>query len=151
MKKMKMMTRGIGTLLAASLILVSGFVLADVTIPNTFSPGTPIKSGDVNANFAALNTGKQDKVVTFTHIASAANSSQNYTFIDNAATNGNPNAFVIVTPNRSPPGGTTQFYYGSISISYSGTGASGKWTILHDKGPTEPIVVGEAFNVLVVK
>src|SRR5215207_8897342 len=93
---MKMFTRGVGSLAAASMLLVSGFVLADVTIPNAFTPGTAIKSTDVNANFAALNTGKQDKAAVFTHIATAANISVNYTTIDNPATNGNPNALVFV-------------------------------------------------------
>lgn len=133
--------------LAAAMVLGSGIVLADITMPNKFVAGGTIKSAEVNANFDALNTGKQDKLVAFTHVAKTANISQNYTFIDNPATNGNPNAILIVTPNRSPGGVGAPFYYGSVSVSY----ANAKWGILHDKGPTEPIGDGESFNVLVMK
>lgn len=132
---------GVGATLGAAI------VFADVTIPNKFVPNTPIKSSEVNANFDALNAGKQDKVVAFIHVASPTNISNNYTFIDNPATNGNPNAILIVTPNRSPAGGAAPFYYGSVSVSYG----SGKWAILHDKGPSEPVADKEAFNVLVLK
>jgi hypothetical protein len=53
-------------LLGALLVLLGVPVLATVTLPYTFSPGTPIRSAEVNANFAALadaagrlETGKQ--------------------------------------------------------------------------------------------
>lgn len=138
---------------AAVLLLVSGVVLADITMPNKFNAGTTIKSSEVNANFDALNAGKQDKLVAFTHVASLANIAPppngNYTVIDNAATNGNPNAILIVTPNRSPVGVTSPYYYGSISVQYNA--AASKWSILHDKGPSEPIQAAESFNVLVFR
>ena len=43
------------------LIILTGFFcgsfgVAQVTVPNTFKPGSPIKSADVNANFKALET-----------------------------------------------------------------------------------------------
>ena len=43
------------------LIILTGFFcgafgIAQVTVPNTFKPGNPIKSADVNANFKALET-----------------------------------------------------------------------------------------------
>jgi len=137
----------------ASLLLLSGLVLA-VPIPHTFTAGTSIKSAEVNANFAALNTGKQEKLTAFKHVArtsGAANTSANYTYIDNPATNGDPNAILIVTPNRS--GGV--FYSGSISVQYDATNPiaalANKWTILHDIGPSSLMQDNEAFNVLVLK
>jgi hypothetical protein len=132
---------------AAAVVLVSGAVLADITIPNKFVAGGTIKSADVNANFDALNTGKQDKVTVFTHVATATSINMNSTVIDNPATNGAPNATLIITPNRSPGGVAAAFYYGSVSVNYG----NGKWQIIHDKGPTEPVQVNEAFNVVVYK
>lgn len=133
-----------------SVLFASGVVLADIALPSTFTPATPIKSAEVNANFAALNTGKQDKVVAFTHVGTAANTSGNYTTIDNAAVNGKPDVLLMITANKSPVGGgATVFYAGSSSVQYDPTG--GKWSILHDIGPGQPILVGEAWNVVVFK
>src|SRR5262249_39802833 len=36
--------------------------LVRAQVPNTFAPNTPIKSTDVNANFTALDNGKQARV-----------------------------------------------------------------------------------------
>jgi hypothetical protein len=132
-----------------SILFASGVVFADIALPNTFTAGTPIKSADMNANFGAMNAGKQDKLVAFTHVAAAANITGNYSVIDNAAVNGKADAVLIVTANKSPPGGPTVFYAGSVSVQYDATG--GKWSILHDIGPGQPIVAGEAWNVLVLK
>ncbi len=46
----------IGGILVAS----SAYVLAAVSIPNTFAPNTPIKSADVNANFSSLKSAIDD-------------------------------------------------------------------------------------------
>jgi|GEM_PF-3900975 len=132
-----------------SLLFASGVVFADVALPHSFTAGSPIKSAEVNANLTALNTGKQDKVVTFTHVAAAANIIGNYTVLDNPAVNGKADAVLIITSNKSPPGGPTVFYNGSVSVQYDATG--GKWSILHDVGNVSPIQVGEAWNVLVLK
>lgn len=52
---------------SASLILISPLAWpADLTIPNTFVPGTPATAADVNANFSATATAvnsKQDRVI----------------------------------------------------------------------------------------
>ena len=40
----------------------------------------------------------------FVHTATAGNIAGNYTKIDNALTNGNPNAIVFTTPNWNPGG-----------------------------------------------
>lgn len=67
----------IGGILVAS----SAYVLAAVSIPNTFSPNTPIKSADVNANFSSLksavdalqaNPVLNDASVTTTKLAAGA-------------------------------------------------------------------------------
>ena len=67
----------IGGILVAS----SAYVLAAVSIPNTFAPNTPIKSADVNANFSSLksaidalqaNPVLNDASVTTTKLAAGA-------------------------------------------------------------------------------
>ena len=67
----------IGGILVAS----SAYVLAAVSIPNTFAPNTPIKAADVNANFSSLksaidalqaNPVLNDDSVTTTKLAAGA-------------------------------------------------------------------------------
>jgi hypothetical protein len=55
--------RDLKHLTLGAVLMVSGLsVLAAVNLPHTFQAGTTIKANEVNANFAALNTGKQDRV-----------------------------------------------------------------------------------------
>ncbi len=42
--------------LFAGLLLASPGAYGDVTVPNTFKPGSPIKSAEMNANFKSLET-----------------------------------------------------------------------------------------------
>lgn len=42
--------------LAAALALAVGVSYAQITIPNTFAPGTTIRSSEVNTNFSELGT-----------------------------------------------------------------------------------------------
>jgi hypothetical protein len=76
----------------------------------------------------------------FAHTASAANSSGDYTDIDNPATNGNPNALVFVTPTFD------HFVYNNhnIGVWYN----SGKWSIFNQDN-LSPMPDQASFNVVV--
>jgi hypothetical protein len=56
-------------LLVGVVLALPAMSLAEIVLPNTFSPNTRISSQQVNANFAALNAGKVDsnKVIAFIH------------------------------------------------------------------------------------
>ena len=78
----------------------------------------------------------------FVHTATGGNSAGDYTTIDNALTNGNPNAIVLVTPNYNPGGGV--YDNNNIGVFYTGS----KWAIFHQDGLTG-MTAGAAFNVTV--
>ena len=80
----------------------------------------------------------------FVHTATAGNSAGDYTTIDNALTNGNPNAIVFVTPNWNPGGVGATYENHNIGVFYS----SGKWRIFNQDITAVP--VNAAFNVLVL-
>ena len=79
----------------------------------------------------------------FVHKATVANINSNWTTIDNALTNGNPNAIVFVTPNYNPGdvGGTYDNH--NIGVWYTGS----KWAIFNQDITAIP--VNAAFNVYV--
>lgn len=52
----------LGRVAAAGAILLFSTALFGMKVPYTFEPGTIIRSAEVNANFGALETGKQDKL-----------------------------------------------------------------------------------------
>lgn len=80
--------------------------------------------------------------VIYTHIATVANTTANWTELDNKDTNGNPNAFVIVTPNRSSsPNDIVDTH--PVGVWYDGI--AGKWAIFNQDRTAMP--VGAAFNV----
>ena len=83
----------------------------------------------------------------FVHTATAGNSAGNYTTIDNALTNGNPNAIVFVTPNLNPGGVLGAYENNNIGVYYS-TSAH-RWRIFNQDGSTA-IPLNAAFNVLVL-
>jgi len=80
----------------------------------------------------------------FVHIASSANITSNSTSIDNALTNGNPNAIIFVTPNYNPGGSGGKYHNRNIGVWNNG----GEWLIFNQDGT--PMAAGAAFNVLVL-
>ena len=78
----------------------------------------------------------------FVHTATADNIHFNHTNIDNALTNGNPNAIVFTTPNLNPGGGVGTYNNHNIGVQYEG-----QWEIFNQDGLNMPS--GPAFNVLV--
>jgi len=82
--------------------------------------------------------------VQFVHVATAANSSVDYTIIDHPLTNGNPNAIILVTPNWNPGGVGGTYDNHPIGVWYNGS----KWAIFNQDGVTA-IPVGAAFNVII--
>ena len=76
----------------------------------------------------------------YTHVATTANTSANWTELDNKSTNGNPNAFVVVMPNRSA--GTT-FDNHPVGVWYDAM--QGRWAIFNQDRAAMP--VGAAFNL----
>ncbi|OLB80154.1 MAG: hypothetical protein AUI14_07670 [Actinobacteria bacterium 13_2_20CM_2_71_6] len=81
---------------------------------------------------------------SFVHIASGANSTYDWTDLDNAITNNNPAAVVFVTPNWSPHGGTAIYDDHPIGVWYH----DGRWAIFHQDQSAIP--AGAAFNVYAV-
>jgi hypothetical protein len=85
------------------------------------------------------------KPVMFVHTATAANSGLYVTLIDHPATNGNPNAILIISCNY----GTTGPYHNkAISAFYNSTNG-GKWSVANEDFSAMPI--GAKFNILVKK
>ncbi len=74
--------------------------------------------------------------IIYTHIATASNTTANWTELDNNDTNNNPKAFVIVTPNRSAsPGHVVDDH--PVGVWYDGM--AGKWAIFNQDGAAMPI------------
>ena len=80
---------------------------------------------------------------TFIWRASAANSAGDYTIIDNPATNGNPNAVVLVTHNWNPGGVAGVYENHRLGVYYVGT--INKWAIYHQD--TTPYTLNANYNV----
>ena len=78
--------------------------------------------------------------VVYTHVATSANTTANWTALDNKATNNNPNAFVVVMPNRS---GGTAIDNHPVGVWYDAM--AGKWAVFNQDKSAMP--VGAAFNV----
>jgi hypothetical protein len=78
----------------------------------------------------------------FVHTATTGNIHFNHTNIDNALTNGHPNAIVFTTPNLNPGGGSPIYDKHNIGVLYEG-----QWEIFNQDGLSSP--AGLAFNVLV--
>ncbi|MBL7818470.1 MAG: PKD domain-containing protein [Saprospiraceae bacterium] len=108
----------------------AGTYSVKLTVANT--AGSTLKTLVVTVNAPSS--------VMFLHTSTAANIASNWTTIDNPATNNNPNAVLIVTPNW----GTTGPYHNkSIGVWYN----NGKWTIFNQD--ISAMAAGVKFNVLV--
>jgi hypothetical protein len=81
----------------------------------------------------------------FLHEATAANTSGNYTLIDNPLTNNDPNATVFVTQNWNPAGEAGVYNKHVIGVWYSTT--QQKWSVFNQAGAAMPD--GASFNILV--
>ena len=80
----------------------------------------------------------------FVHTANAGNTDVHVTTIDNPLTNNNPNAFLLVTQNYSPGGGSGTYNNHPVQVTY----LSGRWFILNQDFANMPS--GASFNVLVL-
>lgn len=109
------------------LISVAGF---------TFSQPLP-NGGDS----PTINSGKH-----FVHIATAGNSTANYTTIDNLNTNGNPTAKLFISHHWNGSG--SGVYNDHVSGLWYNSSSS-KWTIFNEDPGNVPIVVNSAYDVLV--
>lgn len=83
------------------------------------------------------------QVTSFIHRASPSNIKDNWTVIDHPATNGAPNAILVVTPNFSPGGKGGTYLNHPIGVWF----ADGRWAIFNQD--RAPMPEGAAFNVLV--
>ncbi|WP_295816458.1 hypothetical protein [uncultured Deinococcus sp.] len=123
---------------------------ATFTTPHTFTAGSPIKAAEVNGNFEAAQTELRrldSKVVGFVHTSTATNITGNWTCLDNAATNGRPDAIVTVTHNYNPGGNSALNNYDPnlTGVWYY----QSKWCIYHED-TSKPMLAGKTYNVVVV-
>jgi hypothetical protein len=82
----------------------------------------------------------------FVHTATAANTAENYTFIDHPLTNGNRDAIVLVTKNMNPGGGAGGTgMIPPLGVFYSFINQ--KWGIFIQNRAT--MVIGTDYNVLI--
>jgi O-glycosyl hydrolase len=92
-------------------------------------------------NVQILNAGTD----AFVHRATTSNIDGDYTWIDHARTNNNPEAIIFVTPNLSPPGmGGGVYLNHSIGVWYTGS----RWAIFNQD--IASMTQGPAFNVLIL-
>jgi hypothetical protein len=90
----------------------------------------------------------------FTHVATASNSFENFTCLNNPLTNNRPTAIVMVTQNFNPGGGAAGVYNNNPIGVYYGNNpgnplSSNKWCVFNQR-TTESIPVNAAFNILVI-
>ncbi len=138
------------TLTALTIALSAPVLAAPYTTPNTFAPGSAIKAAEMNANFQAAQTELRrldTKVVAFVHTSTAGNITNNWTCIDNSASNNTPTALVFVTPNYSPPSPTPSGYAPyPIGVWYT----TNKWCIFY-QDVTKIMPAGLSFNVMITR
>jgi hypothetical protein len=109
------------------------------------------KWGPFNEDVATMSTGPSfDMLVTgpttvsFLHTASPSNSSGDFTLIDNPATNGKPNAVVMVVPNWNPTSSSGVYSNHVEGVYYTGS----QWAVFNQDLSGVPN--GSSYNVLVL-
>jgi hypothetical protein len=80
----------------------------------------------------------------FVHTATANNTASATTWINHPATNGDPDAIVLVTQNWNPPGGGSVYNNAPVAVQY----LSGFWFIFNEN--FSPMPIGASFNVSVL-
>jgi hypothetical protein len=92
--------------------------------------------GALNGDTPAISPGKH-----FVHVATASNSTSNWTTIDNPNTNSNPTAKLFITHSYNG-------YNNHVTGLWYNSGTS-KWTIFNEDTVSVPIVENSTYNVLV--
>ena len=82
---------------------------------------------------------------TFVHRAGVLNTANNYTYLDNKLTNGEPDAVLSVTQNWNPGGGTGVYNDHPVDTVYDAK--LKKWAVLNRDG--KPMPKGASFNIAV--
>src|SRR5215210_8113190 len=104
-----------------------------------------------NQDRAAVPAGATFEVVvprafaTFVHRAGVLNTANNYTYLDNELTNGEPEAVLSVTQNWNPGGGRGVYNDHPIDTVYDAK--LKKWAVLNRDGA--PMPKGASFNIAV--
>jgi hypothetical protein len=128
--------------LVATVLAVPLAAVARIAIPNRFTAGTPIRAAEVNANFDALNDGKQDRIGALVVRTPAAVTPR--FLIDHPLANGNPNAVLSATHVSRVAGDT---FASTVGFFYSA--ADAKW-LMYNEGPGN--FPGDTiFHVLIVR
>jgi hypothetical protein len=89
---------------------------------------------------------------TFVQTTTTANTTGDYTFLNNALTADDPNAVLFVTPNLNPNGVITGIDTHQVGVRYDNRSVSvgrfplGVWTIFNEDG--SPMPIGVSFNVM---
>jgi hypothetical protein len=121
-----------------------------------FDEGSEQMFFDVDFNVAIGPVGGR----SFLHTATVDNTLGNLTYLDHPDSNGNPDAWVLITHNWSPPApalvegarvpapeGDGTYVDAALGVWYNGIAE--KWAIFDEAGKFATIPVGAAFNVLV--
>ncbi len=86
-------------------VLVGSVYVADLTVPHTFSPGTPAKSSEVNENKAPIFLSGVVYAAEFV----VSNTTQLHTALESAAMNGEDD--IIIMERGTYPANHGTFYF----------------------------------------
>lgn len=103
-----------------------------------------ISAMPISASFNVLIPGPGTP--SFVHTATAGNTIDNYTDINNPLTNNNPNAIVFVTPNWNPGGAGGTYDNSAIGVWYNAS--TNRWSIYNQNLSAMPL--NASFNVMIL-